>query len=100
MIKHIVMWNIKDGVEGKSKKENISQVKKELEKLPDLVDQIVKLEVGINLVEGNGQRDLILSVDFKNLEDLEIYQKHPEHIKVGKSIAPYLENRAFVDYEI
>ena len=100
MIKHIVMWNIKENVEGRTKLENGKIIKEKMEELKDLIEEIVTLEVGINIVEGKGARDLVLNAEFNNLEDLDIYQKHPDHVKLVEFVGPYLENRAVIDYEI
>jgi hypothetical protein len=38
--------------------------------------------------------------EFDNEKDLEIYQKHPEHLKVAEFIAKVRERRAVVDYHV
>lgn len=100
MIKHIVMWDIKEDVEGRSKMENIKLVKEKIEGLKDLIEEIVSLEVGINIVEGDQARDLVLYAEFKSLKDLDIYQKHPAHLEVIKFTKGFLVNRVVVDYEV
>lgn len=100
MIKHIVMWNIKDNIEGRTKLDNAKLVKAKLEELKDLVEEVVSLEVGINIVQGEGAKDVVLNVGFASLEDLDIYQEHPNHLKIVKLVKPYLEGRVVIDYEI
>ncbi|MGL5244279.1 MAG: Dabb family protein [Sarcina sp.] len=34
------------------------------------------------------------------MEDLNSYQKHPEHVKVGEFISKVRDGRVVVDYEI
>lgn len=100
MIKHIVMWNVKDNIEGRTKLDNAKLVKGKLEELKDLVEEVVTLEVGINIVQGEGAKDVVLNVGFASLEDLDIYQEHPNHLEIVKLIKPYLEGRVVIDYEI
>ena len=100
MIKHIVMWKIKENVEGRSKLENAQIVKESIEDLKKDIKEIMNIEVGINMVEGEQAHDIILNSEFASLEDLDIYQKHPAHLEVVKLIGPFLESRVVVDYEV
>ena len=43
--------------------------------------------------------DLSLIFDFKNMDDLNAYQKHPMHVEFGKFITAIRESRACIDYE-
>lgn len=44
--------------------------------------------------------DIVLYSQFKNVEDLNIYQNHPEHIKVSESISKVRDERRVVNYEV
>ena len=48
MVKHIVMWKLKDTAEGADKKENAVKIKRLIEALQTKMDHIKTLEVGIN----------------------------------------------------
>lgn len=100
MIKHIVMWNIKEKAMGKTKEENIQEVKSMLENLKSHIDEIVELEVGINIENLTGSHDIVLYTTFRDESALEVYQKHPEHLEVGKFIREVAIDRACVDYEV
>ena len=100
MIKHIVMWKLKDEALGQSKKVNDNEIKQKLEALKDTIDEIVSIEVGINLVEADQAFDLVLYSEFNNMEDLSIYQKHPEHQKVADFIGQVNKERVVVDYKL
>lgn len=100
MIKHIVMWKIKDNVDGKSKEENAINVKKKMEELRDKINEIITLEIGINIADDPMAHDIILYSEFNNVEDLNMYQNHPEHLKVVQYAKQFLESRIVVDYEI
>ena len=100
MVKHIVMWKLKEEAEGHSKKENIATMKSKLEGLKSSIPQIVELEVGIQMEVSETASDVVLFSSFKDKEGLEIYQKHPEHQKVAGFIRSIVSERKIVDYEV
>ena len=100
MIKHIVMWYIKDNGNGKSKLENAKIIKQSIEGLKKDIKEIVEIEVGINVVEGDQSYDIVLESQFARLEDLKTYQKNPVHVEVVKSLADLLGSKVVVDYEM
>jgi hypothetical protein len=99
MLKHIVMWRLKESAEGRTKAENSIYVKEILESLPYKIKEIKHLDVGINIINAPPAYDLVLIVDFANMLDLQAYQAHPEHVKVANYILKVRETRAVVDYE-
>lgn len=100
MIKHIVMWKIKENVEGRSKLENGKLVKDRMEALKNEIKEIINIEVGLNIVEAEQAYDIALYSEFASLEDLNIYQKHPAHLEVVKFAGQFLESRVVIDYEV
>lgn len=99
MIKHIVMWKLSPLSEQKTKKENAEKIKVMLENLRQYIPQINKIEVGINFNESDAAYDVVLYSEFASADDLQIYQKHPEHIKVAEFIAKVKTDRVVADYE-
>lgn len=101
MIKHIVFFNLANQAEGKTKAENALIIKEGLEKLMGVVPQLRKIEVGINHPDTPQTNwDIVLYSEFDSVDDLNIYQEHPEHKKVGAYIGKVKTDRACVDYEI
>lgn len=99
MIKHIVMWKLKDFAEGADKATNAIKAKEMLEALKEDIKEIKAIEVGINIVNDPQAYDLVLYSEFENAEGLEIYQNHPRHKEVGKFIGAIREARTVVDYK-
>ena len=99
MIKHIVMWKLEDFADGRVKLENAKIIKENLEALVGIIPEIVKLEVGIDILGTNQSYDVVLVSEFKNLEELDTYAKHPEHVKVGEFVGKVRKDRVAVDYE-
>jgi hypothetical protein len=100
MIKHIVMWKLKDNVDGKNKSEIASFLKEQLENMKNTVPEIVNIEAGINFNRGPIAYDLSLYSEFNSEEDLASYQDNEDHKKVKELIVKYAENGVVVDYEI
>lgn len=98
MIKHIVMWRLKDGAE---KEKNAQAVKRELEALRGRIDGLLHLEVGLNFESSDAASDVVLVSEFASRKDLENYQNHPLHVAVGANyVRPSVCERRVVDYEI
>jgi hypothetical protein len=98
MIKHIVLFRLKDSAEGASKADNAKRMKAEIETLAK-VPGVLRLEVGINLIDYIGAFNVSLYSEFASKQDLENYMQHPEHRKVVDFISKVCEQRAVVDYE-
>ena len=99
MVKHIVIFKLKDAAEGTSKKENALILKSKLEGLKRAVKEVKKLEVGLPMTSG-ADWDVALYSEFANAKDLDVYQKHPEHLKVVEYIKKVNIQTKFVDYEV
>lgn len=95
MVKHIVMWKVKD-----KNDETLNKIKADLESLKDKITEIEKIEVGIDFNGSEAAYDVVLYSEFKNQEGLDTYQNHPEHIKVAQFVKSVVSSRAVVDYEI
>ena len=97
MVKHIVMWKLKDFAENRSREENIKYIKNMLEALPEIIKEIKFIEVGSNIAQDNSY-DAVLYSEFETLEDLEIYQNHPEHKKISEYVSKVRDARIVGDY--
>lgn len=98
MLKHIVMWKLEEFAEGKSKAENAQWMKTHLEALVPIIPQIKALEVGINVNRSDAAYDAVLVSLFENEEELNVYQHHPEHVKVSTYCKKIRVSRVVVDY--
>ena len=94
MLKHIVMWKIKE----ENKKESAMKIKTDLEALKGKISEIVDIEVGIDVDVIENNYDVILVSTFKSEEDLNAYQVHPMHIEVAKFVKSVALSRVAVDY--
>lgn len=100
MIKHVVMWKLKENAEGSSKIENGELIKSKLENLKGEIKELKDIEVGINIVADPGAYDVVLYSVFDNKENLKKYAIDPKHLEVVDFIKKVVESRIVVDYEI
>jgi len=98
MLKHIVLWKMKDGVEGRTRQESALKFKQMLEALPPQIPEIIQFEVGLPIEEGDAVSDICLYSSFKDLAALKAYQEHPEHLKVIAYAKTVVAERRVVDY--
>lgn len=100
MIKHVVLWKLKESVDGKPKPETAKELKMALEGLKIKIKEVQSLEVGLNFNPADTASDVSLYTEFKSREDLDKYQKHPEHLKVVELVKKVTVERRVSDYEI
>ncbi len=99
MIKHIVMWRLRESALGHHKAENAQELKTLLEALKDKVTEIGRLEVGLNLDRSDTASDVVLYSEFADRDALAEYQRHPEHVKVANFVKEVCSERRVVDYD-
>lgn len=97
MINHVVLFKLKDYPENEKVKV-IAELKKMLEGLKNKISEIKYMEVGTNYELQAKSYDIALLSHFENVEDLDKYRVHPEHLKVVERIKETTIERAAVDY--
>jgi len=98
MVKHIVMWKLKEMANGENKKTNALKMKKILEALQGVVPGVFKMEVGINYNPAGF--DVALYSEFEDADALEGYKVHPEHKKVQEFVHQVITDRVVADYMV
>lgn len=99
MIRHIVMWNIKEEITGAEKEAALKKMAEVFLPLSDMIPNVKSLQVEINHIDSSN-RDFMLLVDFTDEEALKAYQVHPEHIKAAAYVKEVTKDRVCFDYEI
>jgi len=100
MIKHIVMWTLKDNAAGADKIANAKKMKELLEALPGRIECLRALEVGTDVFAAAPACDVVLYSVFDTRADLDAYQVHPEHLKVVEFVKQVVAARSVLDYEV
>ena len=99
MVKHIVLFKLKNELTESEKKVIGLQFKQAIEALPATISVIRKVEVGLN-INSSETWDIALYSEFDSLEDVKTYAVHPAHVAAAGIIATAKESRSCVDYEI
>lgn len=100
MIKHVVCWKLYENAEGKDKIQNAREITKRLLALKEKIPRIKSIEAGINSEKTQSDNyDVVLIARFNSFEDLDIYQKHPDHQDFVKFVTPLTSDKIAVDFE-
>ena len=100
MIRHIVMFKLKEFQTPAEKQAKMQEIKDKLEALINKIDVLKMIRVDFNCNPAETW-DIILTTELPTLEDVNTYANHPEHVAVAKGIiGPVKADRACVDYEI
>ncbi|RQS65378.1 Dabb family protein [Burkholderia sp. Bp8963] len=98
MIRHIVMWKLKESTEGATRAQNALKLKEKLDACRDIVPGILHLDVGVATPGLEATYDVVLVSDFADKAALDAYQVHPVHEEVKKFVATVREERQCIDY--
>jgi hypothetical protein len=100
MIKHIVMWKLKEHAEGADRASNARKMKEQLEACAGIVPGILKLEVGLAEPGLEATYDVVLYSEFDSKQALDAYQSHPQHAALKPFFSAVRDARQCMDYTI
>jgi quinol monooxygenase YgiN len=95
MIKHLVMWKLKE-----PKRENAAKVAAALETCRNAVPGMLRYEIGADIGVDAGPWDIALYSEFADRSSLAAYQASAPHQAIKPIIGEVRETRAAVDYEV
>jgi len=100
MVKHVILWKLKDEYSGEQIKEIKADIKAGLEGLKGVVPGIVEIKVNIDPLESSNC-DLMLDSMFTDVDALKGYAVHPAHVDVANNkVRPFTASRVCMDYEV
>ncbi|MDP8306509.1 MAG: Dabb family protein [Candidatus Chlorobium antarcticum] len=99
MVKHIVMWKLREQANGMGRRENALAIKQRLEALSGMIPGLFKIEAGVAEVVAEGGYDVVLLSEFADMQALADYQTHPLHEAVREFIVAAADGRTVVDFE-
>ena len=100
MIKHIVLWKLKENAEGKSASENAALIVEKFKTLKGNVPGLVDIESGVDFTRSAAAWDVGLVTAFNSKADLDFYQTFPAHVEIKNFIGKVSLDRCVLDYEI
>lgn len=96
MVRHIILWQIKDDADKASVKKN---AKEALEGLAGKIDGLLSIKVHINGLESSNA-DMMLETSFTDEAALKGYSVHPLHVKAADTyVRPFTKLRVCLDFE-
>ena len=97
MVKHIILWKLKDEFNNDKIK---SDMKAGLEALVGKVPGLVEMKIQTECLPSSNVDVMLYSV-LESKEALKGYAIHPEHVKVADTLVrPFTESRSCIDFEI
>ena len=93
MVKHIVLYKLKDGV---NKADAVKQIASVLEPLVGKIPGLLHLEIR----QAYNGMDYALYSEFESREFLSSYSVHPLHLEAKTHFAHLLETRVAADYDV
>ena len=91
MLRHIVMWKLKDASDARRFKELLDSCR-------GLVPGMHQFEVGIRRDDLEANVDVVLVATFADAASLDAYQHHPHHKAVSAQLGPLRDQRSVLDY--
>lgn len=100
MVKHIILWNLKDEFSTAEKAEIKAGIKDGLESLAGKIPGLLDIKVYTDGLESSNA-DLMLDSSFEDEAALKAYAIHPEHVHVADTkVRPFTSQRSCLDFEI
>ncbi len=100
MVKHIILWQLKDEIQGAEKEEVKAGIKAGLEGLKGQIPGLIDIRVQTECL-GSSNTDVMLDSTFVDVDALKTYASHPAHVNVADNkVRPYTKTRACMDFEI
>ncbi|WP_295993975.1 Dabb family protein [Rugamonas sp.] len=100
MIKHIVLWKLKEFAEGADRAANAVKMKAMLDSCANIVPGILKFEAVLAQPGLEATYDVILYSEFADQAALDAYQAHPEHVAIKPFVGAVRAERQCMDYAI
>ena len=100
MVKHIILWQLKDSLSAGEKINVKKNIKNALESLAGVVPGLTAITVQ---TEGlpSSNADLMLDSTFESFEALKGYAIHPAHVAAADTaVCPFTRTRLCLDFEI
>ena len=100
MVKHIILWQLKDEYSEEEKKEIKKGIKEGLEGLVGKVPGLLEVHVETEALPSSNA-DVCLNCTLVDEDALKVYANHPSHLAVANGkVRPYTRSRVCMDFEI
>lgn len=101
MVKHIILWTLKDGLSEEEKATIKASIKEGLESLLGVIPGLVDIKVQIDGRLASSNADLMLDCTLESEDALKGYAVHPAHVAVANGrVRPYTAVRSCLDFKL
>ncbi|MBE6541189.1 MAG: Dabb family protein [Ruminococcaceae bacterium] len=97
MIKHIILWKIKESFTEEEKAAARAEAKHRLEALNGQIDGMISLKVITDRLPSSNA-DMMLDSEFVSEEALAAYQTNPKHLEAAGYVRSVVEARLCLDF--
>lgn len=100
MVKHVILWTLRDQYSGVEVERIKKGVKEGLEGLKGQIPGLIDICVNVNPLSSSNC-DLMLDSTFEDEASLNGYSVNPLHVAVAnENVRPFMAQRVCMDYEI
>ena len=101
MVKHIILWTLKDSLSEEEKIQIKKYIKEGLESLQGVVPGLTDIKVQIDGRLSSSNADLMLECTLESEEALKGYAVPPSHVAIANSrVRPFTAIRSCLDFTI
>ena len=101
MVKHIILWTLKDSLSEEEKIQIKKSIKEGLESLQGVVPGLTDIKVQIDGRLSSSNADLMLECTLESEEAIKGYAVHPAHVAISNSrVRPFTAIRSCLDFTI
>ena len=99
MVKHVILWTLKDEYSDSEKATIKEGIKSGLEGLKGQIPGMLDIRVNTEPL-ASSNCDVMLDSSFEDEESLKGYSVHPAHVEVANTkVRPYTATRTCMDYQ-
>ena len=99
MVKHVILWQLKDEFSKEEKEKIKIDAKESLEGLMGKIEGLLEIKLTIVGLESSNA-DMMLDSSFESEAALKGYAVHPEHVKAADTfVRPFTKSRLCLDFE-
>lgn len=99
MVKHVILWKLKEELQGKEKAKVVAGIKEHLEALNGKIPGMLSISVQVTELLASSNADVMLDSSFESEEALKGYAVHPAHVAVADTyVRPFTQTRLCLDY--
>ena len=100
MVKHMILWQLKDELTGEEREAVKAGIKSGLEGLAGQIPGLIDIAVHTECLSSSNV-DVMLDSTFVDEQALKTYASHPAHVKVADNqVRPFTKSRACMDFEL